>query len=425
MRGISAAWRQIDATIRPTGRVFYGWWIVGGASGIQMLAALLWMQSFGAYVVVLQDEFNWSKAVVSGAFVLTQIQTGLLAPAQGWLVDRFGPRAVMRVGSVICAAGFMLFSQVDSILAFYFTLALIALGSNLAGFPTVMVSIVNWFNRHRAKAIAAGQLGFSLGGIAVPIVVFSLQAFGWRNTALASGVLVLVLGLPLAQIMRHRPAPGEFVDGIAERTPAGHASRETPGQGFSIRQAIRTRAFWLISVGHACSLLVISAVMVHLVSHLTEGLGYSLTLAGGVVAWMTACQMGGQVIGGYIGDRLNKRLLCAVCLLAHAIGLLIIAYAANVFMVIAFVMLYGIGMGVRGPLAVALRADYFGPKAFGTILGVSMSIAMIGMSIGPLVAAFMADAFGSYKGGFTILAAGAAVGAVCFLAAKPPSRQPG
>ena len=165
--------------------------------------------------------------------------------------------------------------------------------------------------------------------------------------------------------------------------------------------------------------------MVHLVSHLTEGLGYSLTLAGGVVAWMTACQMGGQVIGGYIGDRLNKRLLCAVCLLAHAIGLLIIAYAANVFMVIAFVMLYGIGMGVRGPLAVALRADYFGPKAFGTILGVSMSIAMIGMSIGPLVAAFMADAFGSYKGGFTILAAGAAVGAVCFLAAKPPSRQPG
>ena len=424
-RGISAAWRQIDATIRPAGRVFYGWWIVGAASGIQMLAGMLWMQSYGVYVVVLQEEFHWRKAVLSGAFTATQIQTGLLAPVQGWLVDRFGPRAMMRVGTVVFAVGFMLFSQVDSILAFYFAFALIALGSNLAGFPTVMVSIVNWFNRHRAKAIAAGQLGFSLGGICVPIVVFCLQVFGWRATAFACGVLVLVLGLPLAQLMRHRPAPGEFVDGIAERTSAGHASREIPSQGFSIRQAMRTRAFWLISVGHACSLLVISATMVHLVSHLTEGLGYSLTLAGGVVAWMTACQMGGQVLGGYIGDRLNKRLLCAGCLLAHAIGLLVVAHATNVFMVIAFVLLYGIGMGIRGPMAVALRADYFGPRAFGTILGVSMSIAMIGMSIGPIVAGLMADALGSYESGFTVLAAGAVVGAVCFLAAKPPSEQPG
>ncbi len=422
---VSAAWRQIDATIRPGGRVFYGWWIAAAASGVQMLSALLWMQSYGVWFVVLQDEFNWSKAIVSGAFVMTQIQFGLLAPVQGWLVDRFGPRAIMRVGLVIFAAGFMLFSQVETILAFYLTFALIALGSNLAGFPTVMVSIVNWFSRHRSKAIAVGQLGHPLGGISVPIVVFALQAFGWRETALVSGVLVLLLGHPLAQLMRHRPAPHEFVDGIVEGTPAEHALRDTSRQGFSIRQAMRTRAFWLISIGHACSLLVVSAVMVHLVPHLTEGLGYSLTMAGGVVACMTACHIGGQLIGGYFGDRLNKRLICAGCLLVHAVGLLLIAYAANVVMVIAFVLLYGTGMGIRGPLAVALRADYFGPKAFGTILGVSMSIAMIGMSIGPLVAAFTADVYGSYEIGFTVLAAGAAVGAVCFLAAKPPSEQPG
>ena len=421
---ILGAWRQIDATIRPTGRVFYGWWIAAAASGIQMLSALLWMQSYGVWFVVLQDEFNWSKAIVSGAFVMTQIQFGLLAPVQGWLVDRFGPRAIMRIGLVIFAAGFMLFSQVETILAFYLTFALIALGSNLAGFPTVMVSIVNWFNRHRSKAIAVGQLGHPLGGISVPIIVFALQAFGWRETALVSGVLVLLLGHPLTQLMRHRPAPHEFVDGIAEGTPAERALRDTSRQGYSIRQAMRTRAFWLISIGHACSLLVVSAVMVHLVPHLTEGLGYSLTMAGGVVAFMTACHIGGQLIGGYFGDRLNKRLICAGCLVVHAVGLLLIAYAANVVMVIAFVLLYGTGMGIRGPLAVALRADYFGPKAFGTILGASMSIAMIGMSTGPLVAAFTADAFGSYEIGFTVLAGGAAAGAVCFFAAKPPSIQP-
>ena len=86
--------------------------------------------------------------------------------------------------------GFMLFSQIQSVLSFYLTFALIAVGSSLGGFATLMVSIVNWFDRHRAKAVALSQTGYSLGGLCVHIVVFALEGFGWRTTALASGVIV-------------------------------------------------------------------------------------------------------------------------------------------------------------------------------------------------------------------------------------------
>ncbi len=257
-----------DRILRPQGRVFYGWYIVAAGGGLQMLSGLLWMQSFGAYVVLLQAEFGWSKAWVAGAFALTRVESGILGPLQGWMVDRYGPRAILRIGIIIFGIGFLLFSQVQSLVAFYLTFALIALGASLGGFATIMVSIVNWFSRHRAKAVAFSLIGYSFGGLSVPVVILCMELFGWRATALLSGLIVLVVGLPLAQVVRHRPQPyGETQDGIAEGAPAGGelgGASVPAGRDFTTAQAMRTRAFWLISIGHACSLLTVSTVMVHL-----------------------------------------------------------------------------------------------------------------------------------------------------------------
>lgn len=421
---ITSSLARLNQTLRPRGHIFYGWYIVGAAGGIQLLSGLLWMQSYGAYVVLLQADFGWSKALVAGAFALTRIESGILGPLQGWLVDKYGPRAILRIGILIFGAGFILFSRIDSLLGFYLTFALIAVGSSLGGFATVMVSLVNWFSQHRAKAIAMSQLGYSLGGLCVPLVILCLTAFGWRTTALLSGFFVLVVGLPLVQVVRHRPTEiGERPDGtLLTRDKDGNEQPAfSTGRDFTAREAMKTRAFWLISVGHACALLVVSAVMVHLVPHMTEGLGYSLPQAGLAVALMTAFQVVGQLSGGYLGDRLNKQMICICCMVAHTLALLLVAYAVNIWMVIAFAVLHGVAWGTRGPLMVALRADYFGPSSFGTIMGFSSLIVMIGMSTGPVLAGFLADVYGNYEIGFTVLAIGAFLGSFCFLAATPPA----
>ncbi len=413
---------RIDQLLRPAGHVFYGWWIVGASSGIQWLAAMLWMQSYGAYVVLLQADFGWSKTVMAAAFALTRIESGILGPAQGWLVDRFGPRLILTIGTLIFGLSFMLFSQVESLLGFYLVFALIALGSSLGGFATLMVSLVNWFNRHRAKAVSVSQLGFSIGGMSVPLVVLSLEAFGWRATAFYSGILVLVLGLPLVRLVRHRPEDrGDVPDGIRSNLTNGEAPPPS-APDFTARQAMRTWPFWLISFGHAFALLAVSSLMVHLAPHLTEGLDYSLAAAGLVVALMTGCQMVGQLIGGYLGDKLDKRLICFACMLAHGAGMLLVAYATSLAMVVLFTLLHGLAWGVRGPQMVALRADYFGATSFGTIMGFSSLIVMLGMSAGPIIAGYMADRSGDYQSGFTVLAVLVLVGGFCFLLARPPKR---
>ena len=425
---MSALTNNLTQLFRPRGHVFYGWWIVASAGGVQWLAAVLWMQSYGAYMVYLLDDFGWSKALVAGAFALTRIESGILGPLQGWLVDRFGPRLILTIGTIMFGVGFMLFSLVDSLVSFYLCFLLIALGSSLGGFATLMVAIVSWFNRHRAKAIAISQLGFSIGGLSVPLVILLLETFGWRTTALISGVVVLVVGLPLVQLVRHRPEEyGELPDGEPPPPePAAGAAVDGGGasvpvaRDFTAREAMRTPAFWLISVGHALALLTVSAVMVHLIAHLTEGMNYSMAEAGGVVALLTGFQMLGQLTGGLLGDRFNKRFICVACMVAHAAGLLMVTFASSFVMVFAFTVLHGLAWGTRGPLMVALRADYFGPSSFGTIMGFSSLIVMLGMSSGPIFAGLMADLYGNYEIGLAVLAGLSLLGSLCFAFARPP-----
>lgn len=420
-----APWRsRIDHAIRPKGHVFHGWWMVGGAAGIQLLSGLLWMHSYSAYATQMHIEFGWSMALIGGAFALTRVESGLLGPLQGWLVDRFGPRLILRIGLALFAVGFLAFAFVETVLSYFLAWALIAIGSGLGGFATLTVAIVNWFDRHRSKAVAVSQLGFSLGGLCVPVVIFSLESIGWRWTAAGSALAILLFGLPLVQLVHHRPdAKGEVPDGTAEPHPdAPPARRVRHDPDLTSAQAMRTPAFWFISSGHALALLTVSAVMAHLAVHLNDGMGFTLIEAGFVIALMTACQMTGQLLGGWLGDRYSKRVLCVCCMVAHGAGLMILALASNAALVVAFAVLHGLGWGVRGPLMVALRADYFGASSFGTIMGFSSLVAMLGMTLGSLFAGVMKDVFGDYVAAFAIIATLSGLGAVLFAVAERPRR---
>jgi sugar phosphate permease len=336
----------------------------------------------------------------------------------GWLVDRFGPRAVMRVGMVIFGLGLIYFSTIDSLFELYVAVFVMALGSSLGGFLPITTSVVNWFRRRRSTALAVSGAGFAVGGLLVPVTVLSIETLGWRETAFGSGVIVLTLGNLLVSIIRSRPEDyGLTVDGLPE-VPA--ATRAAPESKFTAAQAMRTRAFWCIALGQSFSLLVTAAVLVHVLAHLNEDVGMSLGTASLIVTVMTGTQLVCQLAGGVIGDRFDKRAVAAVSMAMHTVAILILAYATALAPIVAFAVINGAAMGVRGPLLQALRADYFGRGSFGTIMGVSNAISMAGNIGGPMFAGLMADRTGDYTAGFTILALLSGVGALFFLLATPP-----
>lgn len=400
---------------------FYGWRMVAAACAMQFLQAALLHNAFGAYFAVLTEEFGWSKTALSGAAAMQPMEAAILGPLLGWIIDRFGPQGMIRAGVVIFGLGFIGLSTISTLFGFYVAIITIALGASLCGYFPLNVAVIRWFERHRAKALSFLTLGLAMGGTFVPAVAWSMQTFGWRPTAFGSGILILLVGFPLAKVFKSRPADhGEFVDGeppIAEQStgPYPQATRD-----FTASEALRTRAFWLISLGHGFALLVVYGVNVHAITHMRESLGYSLAQASVFITLLTLAQIVGVLLGGMLGDRFEKRLISAACMLCHAVGLLLLTYATGAVMLTAFAIIHGTAWGMRGPMMQAMRADYFGSKSIGMILGISSMVIVLGQVGGPMLAAILADYTGNYRLGFTVLAALVGSGSIFFLLAKKP-----
>jgi MFS family permease len=403
-------------------KTFHGWKMVGAGSGLQFLQAGLMQQSFGAYVAVLSDERGWSKTSLSGAAALQSVETALIGPILGWLIDRFGPQRLIQAGVMIFGAGLIALGQVDTLAGFYAAIVVIALGTSLSGYFPINIAIIHWFERRRARALSIVGLGLALGGVFVPVVAASMQAYGWRATAVGSGVLALLVGWPLSRTFRGRPeALGQTIDGLPAAPERGAGAPDAPPE-FTAGEALRTRAFWLLSLGHGFALLVVTAVNVHAITHMKEGLGYSGAQASLVITLMTVAQVGGVLIGMGFGDRFDKRLVAAGCMLMHGAGLMMLTWATGIAMLVAFAVLHGVAWGLRGPMMQAIRADYFGRRSIGMIMGLSSLIIAIGQVGGPMIAGGFADLTGSYELGYTLLALLAAAGSLLFFFARPPAR---
>ncbi len=415
----------ISSLRRIRSRVFYGWWIVAGAAVVQGLFSLLYYQSFGAYLVFFEREFSWGRGALSGAYAMARMESSIVAPVQGWLLDKLSPRTLMRVGAVMVGGGFIMLSQVNSLFSYYVAFAILSIGASLAGFLTINITVARWFERWRTRAISLTMIGGSIGGLGAPLLAWSLETFGWRDTAFVSGVATMVVCLPIAQLMRESPERyGLLPDGDLRDVEYGDEIEGAQGpvvlEGFTVKEALRNRSFWHLGIGHGVALLAVSAINTQLIIHLVELLKLSVTAAAAVFSTILATQIVAQVIGGIVGDRYSKRLQAAGAMLGHAAAMLILAMASALWLIFVAAIIHGAAWGVRGPLMTTIRAEYFGRRALGTIMGLGTTFAMVGSTIGPVFAGLMFQITGSYRLAFFIIAVVVALGSLSFLLAVKP-----
>ena len=411
------------------GTVYRGWWLVGGAMTLQAVLAGLFFQAYGAYAAYWMLEFGWSRTTISLAYSLHRTESGLLGPLHGWLLQRVSPRRVIVAGVLMLGVGFMGLAFVQDFVQFIVVFLFMAVGASLCGLLSLMTVLVNWFERRRATALSLMQTGMSIGGLAVPLVAIGLAAYGWRAMAFGSGLAVIAIGLPIARLMLRDPEQlGLRPDGATEEETRRRA-RAGGGAAPAItaRAALRTWAFWAMSLAHAAAVAVVAGVSVHFVIFVNDALGSSVAVGASLLALMTGVSIGGQLLGGLLGDRLDKRVLATMGMLGHALAMLLLSQADSVAAVAVAAVVHGLAWGLRGPLMGALRADYFGRESFAAVMGVSSLIVMFGTVGGPLLLGIVADVAGSYAPGFMALAALAVVGSIGFAALGRPTvvAQPG
>lgn len=394
---------------------------------MQGIQALLFFQSFGLYAPFWMAEFGWSRTTISLIHSLHRTESGLLGPLHGWLIQRFSPQRVVILGMALLGAGFIALGFVQNFGQFITVFLAMAVGASLSGFMSLMTLVVNWFERYRSRAMAIVGLGMSIGGLLVPLLAWLLVTYGWRPVAIGSGVFYLLLAWPLGRILVSEPeAVGLRPDGEAPGTRPEMTAQVSRPKAKDARQgahaALRTREFWLLSVGHSNALAIVGAVTVHFVLYVQETLGLAVTTAAALLTLITVCQMSGQIAGGFLGDRVDKRWLAAGGMAMHTAAMVLLIWAGSAVAVVVAAVLHGLAWGLRGPLMSAMRADYFGRRAFAMIMGYSSLVLMVGSVLGPLIVGVIADTTGQYSLAFAALAVIGAIGVAAFLLMPPVSK---
>ena len=408
--------------------VFYGWWLVGIAAFMLTLMSLTVFQGLGTMLVAFEDHFGWSRTALSGAFAFARVQGAVLGPLEGYLVDRIGSRRMVLIGYTIMGIGFILLSQVQNLWQFYASFLVITTGAGLGGWLAMISMVNNWFKRRRSFAMASAMSGIHFGGLLVPLLALSIESFGFRAALMGIGVFLLVIIGPVSRVIRNHPEDyGMYPDGdsqgpvISDTKADEDALQEEEEPDFTVAQALRTPVFWILTVVQMATSIAIVTLALHLVPKLTD-MGMSLSGASLIVLTYTIVALPSQFISGYFADRLPKPPVIFVYLMLQGAAILVIAVADTVFMALIFAVLYGIAFGGRSPLMTAIRGEYFGRKAFATIMGLSQFPMNLGMMGAPLFAGYMFDTTGTYFVPFTTFAALTFLGAVLMLFVKKPQR---
>ncbi|MBI2836298.1 MAG: MFS transporter [Chloroflexi bacterium] len=405
-------------------RPFYGWVIVVTGTMVQFTTNIS-TQALGTYFAPLQNEFGWSRAVLAGPRSATQVENAVLGPIEGFLVDRLGPRITVGLGIFIMGLGLILFGFITSLWMYYLSVIIIALGTGFAGYLVLSVAINHWFRRKRSIANAVTGIGLGIAGTVIPVVVFTQVQLGWRTASILTGLLICIVGTPAILLLRRSPKPyGLEMDG---ETTGAFATASTERRGsviaehdFTLREALRTRAFWLLAIGQALTSTGMVALQAHVFLLLEQDVGLSRTT--GALVWSASSfvSIPARLIGGFMGDRLPKNIFAGSSTAMIAISMVVLGFATSLPTALAFAILYGIGLGSRTPVMNALQGDYFGMRSQGVIRGWLALVPLPFSIAAPVVAGYMADVRGSYDLAFIALGLVVLVGAVLIFLATPP-----
>jgi MFS family permease len=389
------------AASESTGRrspVFYGWWIVLISATGLFFGVPLTVYSFSVFLKPLMHEFHTGRAVISLAYTLKLMTGAAIAPLVGWLIDRYGSRKIILLGTTLFGltllANRFFFGSVWQLYLFYILLGLTLHGTSPIPYGNV---VTHWFDRRRGLALGVMMLGIGLGAMVIPSLVQQLIAhWGWHAAYSILGGAVLLIPIPIvAAFLKERPEHlGLQLDGLS--IPNVRMQRDPAGLGLSAIEAWRTGTFWLMLAAFALVSASVSGCLVHMSAMLTDR-GLTAQMAAQGPSLMGGAVLLGRVGTGYLLDRVFAPRVAAFFFAGSALGIALLWWSGATPVAFVAAFLIGLGLGAELDIIAYLSSRYFGLRAFGKIY--SWIFAAFGLSgaLGPLIMGAGFDRTGSYR----------------------------
>jgi MFS family permease len=377
-----------------TKRLHYAWIIAVVTFGALLVSAGV-RNAASVIIVPLETEFGWDRAAVSFAIAVSLLIFGFGGALGGMLVDRFGPRRVMIAGLVLTAAGMGLLLSLRELWQLHLYWGLVGgIGTGIVTNVLSSAIAVRWFNRYRGLVIgafgaasAAGQLLF------LPLLISLSVTGGWRAVFAALGVAIAIALVPVLIWMKDRPEDANTAP-LGEAASAGssaHDLRRTP-----MREAIRTRDFWLLAGSFfICGYTTNGMIGTHLLPHAIEH-GFAEAQISWALALMGVMNIAGTMASGWLSDRYDNRKLLAIYYGFRAISLAALPFILEMQGMFIFAIVYGLDWVATVPPTVNLTALRFGRGSVGTVYGWIFCTHMVGAAVASYAGGFFRTLLGDY-----------------------------
>ncbi|HEV2350906.1 MAG TPA: MFS transporter [Terriglobia bacterium] len=399
-----------DTTQQTGPSLFYGWWIVFSGFLNLFFAVGIVFYGFPVFYPSLVDSLGLARGQVTEGIFLGFLMVAPFAVFLGALIDRLGPRSVIRIGVFLVSVALFFMGWMSTLWQYYALCLVEVVGYILAGPISNQVLIANWFRAKRGRAMGYAYLGLGVGGAVSPVLVhFLVDRFGWRGAFEFIGVMIFAVLFPVAQLVtRSYPAEvGLQPDGL---TSGAAPSGESSDQRQIFRDALRTKNFWLILAGTTLVIGAIGTVIQQFVLFLRDQ-GYSISQASWVSSGLLFSGLAGRVIVGCLADRYRKKNVMALfyLLMAASIPLLFLAHIPAA--VWTFSIIFGFAMGADYMLIPLVTAECFGLQALGKLLAIIIMADSLGQWLGPVMAGRIFDQTHSYNWAWSIVTLAGLVGA--------------
>lgn len=359
--------------------------------------------AFSVLLVPMEQDLGWHRNTLVGAFSLSMLCAAIGSWPAGALIDRYGGRMLMSIGSLSAAGLLALLAHTHSVLSFY--LIWIGLGFAMAAvlYEPAFAVIYQSFKEDGKRAVTALTLAAGFASTVFwPLTQALVEPLGWRATVSALALLNLLICLPMHALL----VPASGSERAARRTPLDRT--------FALDTTFRSRTFWLLAVAFTANMLAFAALSVHLIPLLGER-GLSGSVAVSLAALVGPMQVAGRVVEYTLGRRVSVFRSGLVALALLPLGMLLLLFGGSSLTLLAGgLLLYGASNGVMTIVRAAVPAELFGRTHYGSINGALSAPVILSRAAAPIAASWLWTPERGYGPLLWALAMASALAAVCF-----------
>jgi len=406
-------------------RIFYGWIIVAALFIINFATQAAGTLNLGLFILPMCTDLGISRSLFGWVTTCRALAGGLSSFFLGPLLDRYGPRILIPVASLITGLGMLGIAaskQVNHLFLFFAVIGLAGL-INTGGGLLSSVPVAKWFVRRRGLVIALTSLGLGMGSIIfIPVTQIFIDGYGWRHAWIILAIINMALTIPVALFfLRRQPEDmGLFPDGDIEAVPKADSagSSYVSESIWTVREALHTRSFWLITVSLFLSSLATGG-SIHRIAYWVE-LGFDPKLVSTCFAVDAAGAAVMMLAAGLFLDRFPARFVTAGTFVGFIIAIILMIIGSSVMLMFVSGILYGISVGGLMVCQTYLWASYYGRTFLGTIRGITLPAILLGVAIGSPAVGYVYDLTGSYRIAWQILIGLYLIALIIMLQATPP-----